>query len=159
MELWFRSMKLKPYGLTNTKNRWLLSHRRGDIIRIVYIIWKDGGRIIPGSCGAVKRMLWELKTGMCRIRELGLLYEAYSGVRGGGSLSDDEIRKNKQLFNDTLKEKGGVPLSDAVYWTSAECSARMAYAFDMASGAMIEMPQELDKGMKYKFRAMADFKF
>ncbi len=65
----FRSMKLKPYGLTNTKNRWLLSHRRGDIIRIVYIIWKDGGRIIPGSCGAVKRMLWELKTGMCRIRE------------------------------------------------------------------------------------------
>ena len=55
--------------LTNTKNRWLLSHRRGDIIRIVYIIWKDGGRIIPGSCGAVKRMLWELKTGMCRIRE------------------------------------------------------------------------------------------
>ena len=92
-------------------------------------------------------------------RELGLLYEAYSGVRGGGSLSDDEIRKNKQLFNDTLKEKGGVPLSDAVYWTSAECSARMAYAFDMASGAMIEMPQELDKGMKYKFRAMADFKF
>ena len=40
-----------------------------DIIRIVYIIWKDGGRIIPGSCGAVKRMLWELKTGMCRIRE------------------------------------------------------------------------------------------
>ena len=44
-------------------------HRRGDIIRIVYIIWKDGGRIIPGSCGAVKRMLWELKTGMCRIRE------------------------------------------------------------------------------------------
>lgn len=29
----------------------------------------DGGRIIPGSCGAVKRMLWELKTGMCRIRE------------------------------------------------------------------------------------------
>jgi hypothetical protein len=29
----------------------------------------------------------------------------------------------------------------------------------MASGAMIEMPQELDKGMKYKFRAMADFKF
>jgi hypothetical protein len=35
----------------------------------------------------------------------------------------------------------------------------MAYAFDMASGAMIEMPQELDKGMKYKFRAMADFKF
>lgn len=25
--------------------------------------------IIPGSCGAVKRMLWELKTGMCRIRE------------------------------------------------------------------------------------------
>ena len=77
-------------------------------------------------------------------RELGLLYEAYSGVRGGGSLSDDEIRKNKQLFNDTLKEKGGGPLSDAVYWTS---------------GAMIEMPQELDKGMKYKFRAMADFKF
>lgn len=69
VELWFRSMKLKPYGLTNTKNRWLLSHRRGDIIRIVYIIWKDGGRIIPGSCGAVKRMLWELKTGMCRIRE------------------------------------------------------------------------------------------
>lgn len=60
---------LKPYGLTNTKNQWLLSHRRGDIIRIVYIIWKDGGRIIPGSCGAVKRMLWELKTGMCRIRE------------------------------------------------------------------------------------------
>lgn len=54
---------------TNTKNQWLLSHRRGDIIRIVYIIWKDGGRIIPGSCGAVKRMLWELKTGMCRIRE------------------------------------------------------------------------------------------
>lgn len=43
--------------------------QRGDIIRIVYIIWKDGGRIIPGSCGAVKRMLWELKTGMCRIRE------------------------------------------------------------------------------------------
>ena len=69
MELWFRLMKLKPYGLTNTKNQWLLSHRRGDIIRIVYIIWKDGGRIIPGSCGAVKRMLWELKTGMCRIRE------------------------------------------------------------------------------------------
>lgn len=92
-------------------------------------------------------------------RELGLLYEAYSGVRGGGSLSDDKIRKNKQQFNDTLKEKGGVPLSDAVYWTSAECSARMAYAFDMASGAMIEIPQELDKGMKYKFRAMADFKF
>ena len=30
---------------------------------------------------------------------------------------------------------------------------------DMASGAMIEIPQELDKGMKYKFRAMADFKF
>ncbi|WP_410071277.1 hypothetical protein [Alistipes putredinis] len=30
---------------------------------------EDGGRIIPGSCGAVKRMLWELKTGMCRIRE------------------------------------------------------------------------------------------
>lgn len=51
------------------EERWLLSHRRGDIIRIVYIIWKDGGRIIPGSCGAVKRMLWELKTGMCRIRE------------------------------------------------------------------------------------------
>ncbi len=74
--------------------------------------WREN---YPGSCGAVKRMLWELKTGMCRIRELGLLYEAYSGVRGGGSLSDDEIRKNKQLFNDTLKEKGGVPLSDAVY--------------------------------------------
>lgn len=32
-----------------------------DITWIVYIIWKDGGRIIPGSCGAVKRMLWELK--------------------------------------------------------------------------------------------------
>lgn len=96
---------------------------------------------------------------MCRIRESGgLLYEAYSGVRGGGSPSDDEIRKNKQLFNGSQGE-GRCPVVRCSLLTSAECSARMAYAFDMASGAMIEMPQELDKGMKYKFRAMADFKF
>ena len=88
-----------------------------------------------------------------------LLYEAYSGVKGEDRPSDEEVMKNKQKFNNSLEQNGGVSMTDVVYWTSDECSAQMAYAFDMKAGAVVEMPQELDQGLKYRFRAMADFKF
>ena len=70
MELWFRydeteaiwSYKYEePMGFFPTDG--------ASIIRIVYISMEGWRENYPGSCGAVKRMLWELKTGMCRIRE------------------------------------------------------------------------------------------
>lgn len=102
------------------------------------------------------------------VDELFLLYTAYTGrlpepdggdddalSDGADALADDaDVRDG---FNARLTDAGGVPIADAVYWTSDEAGAGIAYAVDMRSGEVVMTPNDLDKKKKWRFRAMADF--
>lgn len=100
--------------------------------------------------------------------ELGKLFTAYTGATPAVGPEEDQIRPtkatpeeiaaNKAKFNATLESKGGMPMTDEIYWSSSECARDMAYAVDMKDGSVIMQPQLLSKSEKYRFRAMADFK-
>lgn len=100
--------------------------------------------------------------------ELGKLFTAYTGATPAVGPEEDQIRPtkatpeeiaaNKAKFNATLESKGGMPMTDEIYWSSSECARDMAYVVDMKDGSVIMQPQLLSKSEKYRFRAMADFK-
>lgn len=102
------------------------------------------------------------------MNELAHLYKAYTGHetndvdQGTGSTqsvksanaSEDEM---KAKFNKILTDNKGTALSDGIYWSSNESGPSIAYAFNMASGSTITVPNDLEKKNKYRVRPMASF--
>lgn len=76
--------------------------------------------------------------------EMSKLYAAYT-------------TQGKDWFNSCIENNGGTPLSDAVYWTSSEIGLEMATPFDMSVGENIEYFTEMDKTLRYRFRAFCTF--
>lgn len=93
---------------------------------------------------------WYIPSGL----EFYRLYLAYTGRHSG---SEEAENPSDKSFNDIIEANGGVPLSNTLYWTSEEIGPQLANVFDMSTGDYREYPTELQKTIKYKFRAMADF--
>lgn len=98
--------------------------------------------------------------------EIASLYAAYTGEAPNESTGEELDSYNKETsvgasrkewFNKCLTDNGGVAISVAIYWTSCEVGPSIAYAFDMASGKVLDVPSNMDKGKVYKVRAMASF--
>ena len=96
--------------------------------------------------------------------EYNYSYEAYTGRSvGGGSVQQaadapTDVEEHKAWFNAFITAKGGTPLSDALYWTSAELGPSISYVYDLAIGDFHLDPQaDIKKTLSYRFRAISKF--
>ena len=96
--------------------------------------------------------------------EYNYIYEAYTGrSEGGGSVQQaadapTDVEEHKAWFNAFITAKGGTPLSDALYWTSAELGPSISYVYDLAIGDFHLDPQaDIKKTLSYRFRAISKF--
>lgn len=85
---------------------------------------------------------------------VGDLEEICEAFNGG--LSGEVNTERRTLFNKTLTDNGGEPLSGSVYWSSSEMGPQHAYGFDFGSPRSKE-PEAFGKLETHKVRAIKNF--